>query len=493
MFKEALLKTTASKETRTNTVSDGKYSCAYQELPGIFAAFDGFFADTGVATEDCSMVRCGNSLPEAVLLLWMLYKRKDFVLLPRVGTGKKERREIEVAQLPEFCRHTVSVSMPPDSLKPDIKKPASYINIEANPNSREDARIPAGSGKVFLRTSGSTAEPKLVMHSNKKLVGNAVNCAERLELHHDRRIIIPVPLFHMYGLGAGFLPGVIVGASIHLVANTNVIKYLDREKQFNPGVSFMTPPLCEMLLRTRKTPYHYQLVVTAGDRIGRKSFEDFEKKFGKLINLYGSTELGVIATSRLNDPLHLRSHGVIEPLPGVEICLETLEAVNEESEEEKSGMFEIVCSHDYGLEAYVDKKGQIISREQDITRFKTRDLGKWVGRDTFKVIGRTGNSINRNGILVAFSEVESLMEQGIEEIAHAVVLATGEGEKSYRGKRLAAYCQLKPGLETSDKEIRSRCFNIMMRHMVPDEVAVVKELPRLPNGKFDRKKLKEEK
>ena len=480
MFKEMILKTIKSGETCGNSITDGKYTCAYRELPEIFANIAVFFTQAKVSPHDCCIFRCGNSVPEAVLLLWMLFMKRDFVILPPVG--KKEQTKIERSRLPQFCQSMVSVDL--NSSNMDIKDPGSYIGIAANANFSEDAGIPAGLGSVFLRTSGSTAEPKLVEHSNKKLTQNAMNAAERLKLQADDRIIIPVPVYHMYGLGAGFLPGVIVGASIDLVANTNVIKYLDHEKRFKPNVSFMTPPLCEMLLRTRKRSYHYRLVVTAGDRIGRKAFEQVEKTFGTFINLYGSTELGVIATSKLSDPLEIRSQGIIEPLPGVEIHIET--------KDKEGKMSEIICRHDYGLEAYVDKRGRIISRDKEITRFNTKDLGRWMDKDkdTFKVMGRTGNSINRSGILVSFSEVESLMEQGIDEIDHIVVMAKDDGVTSYRGKKLAACCQLKPGTVTNEKEIRSRCFHIMMRHMVPDEVVLIKEIPRLPNGKFDRKSLK---
>jgi acyl-CoA synthetase (AMP-forming)/AMP-acid ligase II len=84
-------------------------------------------------------------------------------------------------------------------------------------------------------------------------------------------------------------------------------------------------------------------------------------------------------------------------------------------------------------------------------------------------------------------EVESLLEPGIAEIEHVVV--TARQEETIRGKTLVACCQLKPGTTIDTSEIRSRCFAVMPRHMVPDEVLVIKEIPRLPNGKFDRKKI----
>lgn len=470
MFKELLLKSLTSGDSKQNFITDGTNQCTYHELIEIFVTLDQSFGESAVSPGECSVLICGNSLPEAVLLLWMLYRKRNFLLLPRGGLA---------VSLPEFCQHKIYVDLNSPGI--DIKVPGTYLAVEANPGFSADARLPGEQGSIFLKTSGSTAEPKLVMHSHEAFVQNAVNCVKRFEITPDDRLLIPVPIYHMYALGAAIIPGVIAGASINLLDKTNIITYLDREKQYQPNVSFLTPPLCDMFLRARKSPYRYRLVVTAGDRITPATFENFENKFGKLVNLYGSTELGAIATNNLNDPLNIRSNGILETMPGV-----TMDFADKESENDPERVSEIICSHDYGFDTYVDKKGQKIISET-AKPFRTKDLGKRITANRFQVAGRTGNSVNRHGILVAFSEVESIIEQGIEDVAHAVV--TGGNEDITRGKKMIAWCELKPGKKLDNQELRSQCFDIMLRHMVPDEVRIIKEIPRLPNGKFDRKKL----
>jgi long-chain acyl-CoA synthetase len=470
IFEEMILKSIESSENAKNMITDGTYRCTYHELLEIFAALDRSFRQSGISPGECSVLICGNSLPEAVLLLWMLYRKRDFLLLPRGGL---------VISLPEFCQCKIRVDLNSPGL--DINVPGTYLAVEPNPGFKADASLPGEQGSIFLKTSGSTAEPKLVMHSHEGFVQNAVNCVKRFEITPNDRLLIPVPIYHMYALGAAIIPGVIAGASINLLDKTNIITYLDREKQYQPIVSFLTPPLCDMFLRARKSPYRYRLVVTAGDRITPAAFENFETKFGKLVNLYGSTELGAVATNKLDDPLTLRSKGILETMPGV-----TIDFTDKKSEKDPERVSEIICSHDYGFDTYVDKKGRKITGES-AKPFKTKDLGKRITANRFQVAGRTGNSVNRHGILVAFSEVESIIEQGIEEVAHAVV--TGGKQDITRGKKMVACCELKPKTKLDNQELRSRCFDIMLRHMVPDEVRVIKEIPRLPNGKFDRKKL----
>lgn len=474
MFRQAIMKVIESSETRENVITDGTYRCTYGELPEIFEKIDAFLAGEKLGPPGCSLLRCGNSLPEAVVLLWLLQGQRDFLLLPRAVS--KEQETFEDTGLPQFCRSKLLVN--PEAPGFDIKEPAAYICVTANPQFCRDSvrwRNSGDAGYVFMRTSGSTAEPKLVMHRQDKLFGNARNCVQRFELRAQDRLMIPVPIYHMYGLGAAILPGMMAGAAVNLLARTNIIRYLDREKQFKPNVSFLTPSLCEMFLQARKSSYSHRLVVTAGDRINRATFENFYGRFGRLVNLYGSTELGAIATSALAQPVDLRAEGIVEPMPGVEIRLDGSGG---------DGVGEILCRHEYGFVTYLDKRG---SETGEVGWFRTKDLGQQVGDRQFKVMGRIDNSVNRNGILVAFSEVESIMEQRIEEVAHVVVVAAEE--ENSRGQKLLACCELTPNGRADGKELRSRCFDVLPRHLVPDEVRVMAEIPRLPNGKFDRKRL----
>jgi acyl-CoA synthetase (AMP-forming)/AMP-acid ligase II len=476
MFERIITNHSISEEVSKNIITDGGISCTYAELPGIFEKLDDFFDRSDFRENDCVVLRCGNTLREAILLLWMLSRKRNFLLLPRAGEGKEQRR-LEELNLPAFCRYTVSLRPGLKTEDGSIGKPGFYIDIRPNVNYEKFPDDLYG-GSVFLRTSGSTAEPKLVHYSNETLYRNADNCVGRFQLVQGDRVMLPVPIYHMYGLGAAILPGVIAGVSLYLMEGTNIIKYLDGEKRFKPNVSYMTPTLCQMSLRARKSDYAYRLVVTAGDRINNGTFRDFEKRFGKLVNLYGSTELGAIATSNPAMPVETRSEGIVEAMPGVAVGLKA----------EGEDISEIRCKHGTGFDTYVDKKGVRTGGLAD-GWFMTKDLGRILSQGTFKVIGRTGNSINRNGILVAFAEVESLMEQGIEEVQFAVVLA--KDVETVRGMQLIACCELKPGAAVDGNFVRSRCFDVMMRHMVPDEVMIINEMPRLPNGKFDRKKLEE--
>lgn len=321
----------------------------------------------------------------------------------------------------------------------------------------------------------------MAVHSHTKLLGNVLNCVERFRLEPDDRIAIPVPIFHMYGLGAAFLPGVVVGASIDLQDRPNILKYLERVRRFNPNVAFLTPALCEMLLKGHRSSKTYRLVVAAGDKIKKDTFLTFESRFGLLLNLYGSTELGAIAAADPDDPLDVRAVTVGKPMSDVQLSLNA--AGSGPHSETAAG--ELWCKHAYGYAGYVDENGDWVGQSRT-TRpdwFKTGDLGRITQDGYIEVLGRCDHSVNRGGRLVLFADIERVMET-IEGIERVVVVTSGE---SKWGRRIVAFCvQGDEEAALNDAQIRRACFEVLPRYAIPDDMRIVSSLPTLPNGKVDR-------
>lgn len=466
-----------SASAQTNGLTDGQITCSYQEIPEIFAGIERRFAEAEIGQEDCLALESINSVPNALLLLYLLSKGYNFLLSPKAANGPP---------LPKFCRYAVvAESLTADGNPSDLREPSRFLTfLQQEEWIQESGRTDSPDSRLYLRTSGSTGRPKLAVHSHGKLLGNALNCVERLGLNSGDRIAIPVPITHMYGLGAAFLPAVAVGAAIDLQPGANLLRYLQRETQFVPNVAFMTPVFCETLLKGRKSERAYKLTVAAGDRMKEETFAEFESRFGCLVKLYGSTEMGAIAASSPDDPRELRGKTVGKPMTGVRL---RLAEETPESGADPDGLGELWCQHEYGFAGYVDDQGKPHSQNlpSQGNWFSTRDLGRIGADGRVDVFGRCDHSVNRNGLLVFFADVEKAMEtlEGIEQV---VVIAKGE---SQRGKGLAAYCVLTKDATLTASDIRSACFDVLPRHGIPDLVFIIDSLPLLPNGKVDRMKL----
>ena len=473
------------RSSSSSVITDGVRSTSYGEMPSLFAALDELLCSRQIAPGYPLAFECSRSTFGAVTLLYLLSRGYDFLLAPAVGPRYQIPEGTQ--RSPGFCRYRLTIDAAEGT--GNLEFPETFLKIEDMPDRTSGAHLKHDpeAPQLYLRTSGSTASPKIAVHSHLEMLRNALGCVHRFELSAADRIAIPVPLFHMYGLGAAFLPGFLAGASIDLLqGNVNILTYMDRERRFDPTVAYLTPALCGMFVSVRRSERPYRLAVTAGDRLPEGTLEAFESRFGTLINLYGSTELGAIATTVPGTPADERGASVGALLPGVEV---RVEAAGTDLEEDEVG--ELFCRHRHGFCGYVDQDGEPFDDGSEPRLdaegwFRTGDLAKMPagGRGNLEILGRCDLSVNRDGLLVPFADVEAAISSldGIEQVG---IASHGQGK---RGQRIVAFCVLAEGSESTAEEIRRRCFALPVQ-MIPEEVVLIDAMPTLPNGKMDRRNL----
>lgn len=477
---ERLLTGAAGAAPVDAVLTDGRFSRAYSELPELLESIDRHLREEGLDDAEIPALECVSTLPGALTLLALLYKGRSFLLLP--GGGDPER-PLETSPAARFCGTRVVVKRVPGDAPDPRLAPEQFLRLAPNPEYRGVPDTLDGTGaKLYLRTSGSMGAAKIVAHDQAKLLRNALNCRERFGLEAADRVTLPVPIFHMYGLGAGFLPAVAAGASINLDEHSNILRYLETERRFRPDVAFLNPILCEMLLRGRRSKGGYKRVITSTQRIREEAFRAFDARFGNLVSLYGSTEMGAIAAGRPEDSLDWRATALGPPMGGVEL---RLGAEGEATAEGETA--ELFCRHPHGFEGYLDDDGHWLSRADPGEWYRTGDVAITDPAGHLAVLGRADDSVNRSGYLVRFGDIEHAVEK-LPEVSQAVVVATGGEEQ--RGPRLTAFCALRRKAALSTAEIRAACFEFLPKHAIPDDVIVVSDLPLLPSGKVDRQTLK---
>lgn len=451
---------------RDRVLTDGRETLTYAEAARRLAEIDRAFDEAGVTLGEPLAVECSQSVPGALALLHLLSREYDVVLLPELAESAKEAGTPRF--IPGFCSHVVTAS-------------ANGIRVAANEGFVEEPLVADFEGPdLYLRTSGSTGIPKLTRMSHQKWLNNALACVERWKLTAEDRLAVPVPIFHSYGFGAAFLPGLLAGAAMDFGGGGNVLRYLEREERFDPNVAFLTPALCDMFLSIRKTPRPYRLAVTAGDKIKRETMEAFEPRFGPLLNLYGSAEMGAVSSASPEDPADERLATAGHPLAGIELRVEETGEDFDLAAGEQAGR--LVCRQRNGTEGYLIQEGRwrFEPRGED-DWFATGDLAKIRADGYVVILGRSGLSVKRDGLLVVFADVEAAVEKA-GGVRRAVVVASGE---TRRGPRLVAVCLGEGAVQP--EAVRRTCFELLPRYAVPDEVMIVESLPHLPSGKVDRR------
>lgn len=442
------------KIAKTLELNDKLNTCKYENIQEISIKLEIYLKENKVSKNDYLVWQCDNSVVSTIVILYFLTNNYSFLLLP-VDSD---------IQIPKFCRYILK----------NLPTKTAIMNWQITNNLDWNGKQAiSDSAYLYVRTSGTTGKPKLIAHTHEKLWQNASNCSQKLGLNQNDRISLPVPIYHLFGLGAGLLPAVLVGASIDLQVKANILTFLQREKLFNPNIVFLTPSFAQTLLKTRKSPRHYRFTVMAGDRILPNTFERYEEQFGTVLTLYGSSEMGVMSIANCDESTEVRKNTVGKPLSGVEIRLETSE-INQ-----------LLCRHQSAFSGYLDDDGNWLSTI-DNDWFATKDLAQIDEDGYLKILGRSDYCVNRDGLLVLLTDIEKAIET-ITGVETAVTVATTQ--ETDRGKQLKSYCLLAKDNQLTPTQIRSACFDLLPRRAIPDEVVIVSHLPLLPNGKVDRQQL----
>lgn len=406
------------------------------------------------------------SLGSLAMLVALLESPASVALIPRPAEGG----DPDDPDWPGFCDAAL---MPPDAgLGAQSMR---IVPLRAAPGPDR----PRDEDRVYLRTSGTTGTPKWAVHRTADLLANCAAARRRLTLGPDDRVMLPVPIHHMYGLGAGLLPSLQARAAIHLVPRGNPLEVFQAQRGFAPDVMFLVPSQCRSIMALGRSAGFARLVVVAGDRLAPDEAAAFERDHGAVVPLYGSTEMGVMCTSSPAEDPRWRHLTAGTPVDGMTLALADGAAGDD-------AVHEMRLRADHGLLGYTDPgggDGSVTVPAAD--PWVTGDLVRLHEGGRVEVLGRADHAVNRDGLLVHMGQIEGVMSRA-EGVAMAAVVTAGH---SRRGAGLVAWATLtRPGI-TDEAAILARCRAELPARAVPDRLILADALPMLPSGKVDRRAL----
>jgi fatty-acyl-CoA synthase len=221
-----------------------------------------------------------------------------------------------------------------------------------------------------------------------------------------------------------------------------------------------------------------RVVASSGGALSAEVATKWMDTFGdNLHNLYGSTE---VAWAAIATPQHLReapgTAGTAPPGTSLRI-------LDQESREEmppgETG--EIFVGNAMLFEGYT---GDEDSKEIIDGHMTTGDVGHLDEEGHLFVEGRADDMIVSGGENVYPEEVEDTLQKH-EGVAEAAVIGVKDEEF---GERLKAFV-VKNG-DVSEDDLKSHVKSNLANYKVPRDIEFVDELPRKPQGKVDKEKLK---
>ena len=340
---------------------------------------------------------------------------------------------------------------------------------------------------VAIYTSGSTAEPKGVVHSHAAVIVHPFNLLQFRNLTASDVLYTPMPLFWVGGLSYTLVSAMHAGAAVLF------------EERFEPGATL------DLIERRRAThvigwPHTARALVEHPTFAGR----DLSSIRG------GSFDDLLPAHLRVSDPARrATSLGMTESLGP-----HSIEPLDVELPEGKEGSFgrsvpgieHRIVDPGTGAEVPAGETGEIWIRgyslmlgllERDRAEvfepggwYRTGDSGRLDADGHLYFEGRMGAVIKAAGTNVAPREVELAIEQ-LPGVMHAFVV--GVPSDDGRGEAVAAAVVAKPEATLSAEDLRAGLRAELAAYKVPRHVAVFadqQDLPWLESGKIDLRALR---
>ncbi len=339
----------------------------------------------------------------------------------------------------------------------------------------------------ILFTSGTTGEPKGVMHTSNTLLSALTPYAERLALGGSDVVLMASPMAHQTGFMYGLMLPIVLGAKAVLQdvwSPSRAAGLIASER-----VTFTmaaTPFLADLTAEAERRPDDFaslRIFLSAGAPIPRILVRRAAENLGAaIISAWGMTENGAVTTTRPEDPPEKVFETDGCALPGMEI--RTVDEHRRVLPSGAEGRLEVrACSNFVGYlkrpEWYaVDAEGW----------FDTGDLARIDAEGYVRLTGRTKDIIIRGGENISVVEVESLIYQH-PAIIEAAVVAMPDVRL---GERACAFVVTRENRPLTLAELGDFLLSLKIaKQYLPERLEILPSLPKTPSGKIQKFRLRE--
>lgn len=341
-------------------------------------------------------------------------------------------------------------------------------------------------------TSGTTGFPKGATLSHHNILNNARFVAAIMNFSERDRLVIPVPLYHCFGMVMGNL-GCLTHAAcaIYPAESFEPASVLRTVQEERATALFGVPTMFIAELALPDFADYDLSSLRTGIMAGSPCPVETMKQVNELMHMteveiaYGMTETSPVSfQTRADSPLDKRSStvGLVHPHLEVKIIDPETGAI------QPAGAMGELCTRGYSVmlgywnneeatRAAIDRDGWM----------HTGDTAVMDEEGYVNIVGRIKDMIVRGGENVYPREIEEYL---MTHEAVEAVQVTGVPDPKY-GEEIIAWVQLKDGAGAREEEIRDFCRGRIAHYKVPRYIRFSDDFPMTVTGKVQKFRMRE--
>ncbi|HAA31666.1 MAG TPA: non-ribosomal peptide synthetase, partial [Cyanobacteria bacterium UBA8553] len=467
----------------------------YAQLNARANQLAGYLRRRGVGLEVPVAICMERSIEMVVGLLGILKAGGAYV--PLDATYPKERLAfiLEDTQTPILLTQKHLLATLPNYLGQTICLESDWEEFAPESEENLASSVTADHLAYIIYTSGSTGKPKGVLVTHGNLVHST---RDRITFYRQ-----PIPSFLLLSSVAfdssvaGLFWTLCQGGSLVLPPDgvqREIPQLLDLLAHHRISHLLSLPSLYALLLEQANSQQlvSLQTVIVAGESCTQELVERHYQCVpqASLFNEYGPTEGTVWSSVYPCPPKELRLQVPIgRPIANTQIYL-----LDSRLQPVPIGVAGELYISGLGLaRGYLNQPELTAQRfipnpfsnEPGARLYKTGDLARYRTDGSIEFLGRCDRQIKRRGFRVELGEIEAVLTQH-RGISEAVV---SDWDDESGTKRLVAYIVTKPESTPTTNELHQFLLQQLPQYMVPSNIMLLSALPRLPNGKVNRKAL----
>ncbi len=366
-----------------------------------------------------------------------------------------------------------------------------WLNASPQPLPAGNADATPNHAAYVIYTSGSTGQPKGVCVPHGAVVNFLGSMRAAPGLAAGDRLAAVTTLSFDIAVLELMLP-LSVGAHGIVVARDTLMDGLRLDALLREqGVTVMqaTPGLWRMLLDSGWSGRPDFKALVGGEAFPPDLAHALLQRCGDVWNLYGPTETTVWSTAWHveADLLAQRGMSIGRPIANTQVWV-----LNEALQPCPVGVPGELCIGGAGVTLGYHQRPELTAErfvddpfQPGAKLYRTGDRGVWGHDGLLRHLGRIDFQVKVRGYRIELGEIEAACEAAAG-VAESVVMAR---EDAPGDVRLVAYLRLAPGASLDEDGLRTQLAQRLPDYMLPQHVVVLDAVPRLPNGKVDRRQL----